>query len=166
MFGKVLVPLDGSKMSEVVLPYVEDICRCYAAEVILLRVVPTPHDTVIGTVYQPSMVVPGSAEDPLPLSHPVYQEQEMASLRVEAERTLAGVRKRLSEAGLLPRIEVLFGRPSDRIVEYATKEKVDLIVLSTHGLSGFGRWAFGSVAKRVMRATAIPVLLIRPSGQA
>jgi nucleotide-binding universal stress UspA family protein len=58
----------------------------------------------------------------------------------------------------------LFGRPPDRIVEYATKEDVDLIALSTYGRSGFGRWAFGSVAKRVMRATAIPVLLIRPPG--
>jgi nucleotide-binding universal stress UspA family protein len=152
-------------MSQAVLPYVENIACCYTAEVILLRVVPIPHDSVIATVYQPSMVVPGSAEDPVPLPHPVYQEQEMASLRVEAERTLAGARRRLNEAGLRPRIEVLFGRPADRIVEYATKEEVDLIVMSTHGLSGFGQWAFGSVARRVMRATAIPVLLIRPKGQ-
>jgi nucleotide-binding universal stress UspA family protein len=166
MFGKVLVPLDGSEMAEVVLPYVEDIGRCYSAEVILLRVVPTPQDRLIATVYQPSMVVPGSAEDPVPLPHPVYQEQEMASLRVEAKRTLAGARRRLSEAGLKPRIEVLFGRPADRIVECATKEDVDLIVISTHGRTGLGRWAFGSVAKRVMRATAIPVLMIRPPGQA
>jgi nucleotide-binding universal stress UspA family protein len=57
---------------------------------------------------------------------------------------------------------VLFGRPSDRIVDFAEKEEVDLIALSTYGRSGLGRWAFGSVTKRVMRATAIPVLLIRP----
>ena len=164
MFDKVLVPLDGSEMAEVVLPYVENVGRCYSAEVILLRVVPPPQDVLIATVYQPSMVVPGSADDPVPLPHPVYQEQEMASLRAEATRTLAGARKRLTEAGLKPRIEVLFGRPADRIVEYAAKEDVDLIVMSTHGLSGFGRWAFGSVAKRVMRATEIPVLLIRPMG--
>jgi nucleotide-binding universal stress UspA family protein len=165
MFRKLLVPLDGSEMAEAVLPYVENISSCYSAEVILLRVVPTPQDSVIATVYQPSMVVPGSADDPVPLPHPVYQEQEMASLRVEAERTLAGARRRLNEAGLRPRIEVLFGRPAERIVEYATKEAVDLIIISTHGLSGFGQWAFGSVAKRIMRATAIPVLLIRPTGR-
>jgi nucleotide-binding universal stress UspA family protein len=166
MFRKVLVPLDGSEMAEVVLPYVENIGACYSAEVILLRVVPIPQDRLIATVYQPSMVVPGSPEDPVPLPHPVYQEQEMASLRGEAERTLAGARRRLAEAGLQPRIEVLFGRPEDRIVDYATKEDVDLIVISTHGRTGFGRWAFGSVAKRVMRATTIPVLMIRPSHQA
>jgi nucleotide-binding universal stress UspA family protein len=88
----------------------------------------------------------------------------MESLRVEGERRLSGVRKRLREAGVQTRVVVLFGRPPDRIVEYATKEDVDLIALSTYGRSGFGRWAFGSVAKRVMRATAIPVLLIRPPG--
>jgi len=165
MFRKVLVPLDGSEMAEVVLPYVENIGACYSAEVILLRVVPIPQDRLIATVYQPSMVVPGSAEDPVPLPHPVYQEQEMASLRAEAERMLAGARRRLGEAGLQPRIEVLFGRPEEKIVEYATKQEVDLIVISTHGRTGFGRWAFGSVAKRVMRATTIPVLMIRPPHQ-
>jgi len=78
---------------------------------------------------------------------------------------LAGARRRLGEAGLQPRIEVLFGRPEERIVDHATKEDVDLIVISTHGRTGFGRWAFGSVAKRVMRATTIPVLMIRPPHQ-
>jgi nucleotide-binding universal stress UspA family protein len=90
----------------------------------------------------------------------------MESLRGEVERTLAGARKRLRQAGLSVRVVVLFGRPADRIVEYATKEKVDLIAISTHGRTGFGRWAFGSVAKRIMRATAIPVLLIRPPAEA
>jgi len=90
----------------------------------------------------------------------------MESLRAEAKRMLSAVRKRLSEAGLRTHIVVVFGRPADRIVEYATKEGVDLIAISTYGRTGIGRWAFGSVAKRVMRATAIPVLLIRPPGKA
>lgn len=166
MFGKVLVPLDGSEMAQAVLPYVENVAKCYSAEVILLRVVATPQDRSTATVFQPSLAVPGSTEDAVPAAHPVYREQEMESLRGEAERTLSGIRKRLSEAGLEVRIVVLFGRPADRIVECATKEEVDLIAISTYGRSGFGRWAFGSVAKRVMRATAIPVLLIRPPGAA
>jgi nucleotide-binding universal stress UspA family protein len=162
MFGKVLVPLDGSEIAEAVLPYVEDIATRYSAEVILLRVVATPQDKWTATVFQPPLVTPGSSEDTVPDPHPVYREQEMESLRSEVERTLSGARKQLRQAGLSARIVVLFGRPADRIVEYATKEKVDLIAISTHGRTGFGRWAFGSVAKRIMRATAIPVLLIRP----
>lgn len=162
MFEKVLVPLDGSDMAEAVLPYVENVGKCYAAEIILLRVIATPQDRSTATIFQPSLAVPGSTEDTIPAPHPLYREQEMESLRGEAERTLSGVRKRLNEAGLNTRIVVLFGRPADRIVEYATKEEVDLIAISTYGRSGFGRWAFGSVAKRIMRATTIPVLLIRP----
>ncbi len=88
----------------------------------------------------------------------------MESVRAETERALAGIRKRLREAGINTRIEVLFGRPAERIVEHAAKEEADLIVMCTYGRSGFGRWAFGSVTKRVMRATAVPVLLIRPPG--
>jgi nucleotide-binding universal stress UspA family protein len=166
MFGKVLVPLDGSEMAKAVLPYMEDLATRYSAEVILLRVVATPQDRWTGTVFQPPLAVPGSSDDVVPAPHPVYREQEMESLRGEVERTLSVVRKRLREAGQSARIVVLFGRPADRIVEFATKEEVDLIAISTHGRTGLGRWAFGSVAKRIMRATAIPVLLIRPSGKA
>ena len=166
MFEKLLVPLDGSEMAESVLPFVEDMAKRYSAEVILLRVVATPQDRWTAKVFQPPLAVPGSTEDVVTSPHPVYREQEMESLRGEVERTLSGVRKRLREAGLSVRVEVLFGRPADRIVEYATKEDVDLIAISTHGRTGLGRWAFGSVAKRIMRATAIPVLLIRPPGEA
>jgi nucleotide-binding universal stress UspA family protein len=153
-------------MAKAVLPYVQDVAQRYSAEVILLRVVATPQDRSTSSVFQPSLAVPGSTDDAVPAPHPLYREQEMESLRVEAERTLSGVRKRLKEAGLRTRVEVVFGRPAERIVDYATKEGVDLIALSTYGRSGFGRWAFGSVTKRVMRATAIPVLLIRPSAEA
>ncbi|MGD8462921.1 MAG: universal stress protein [Anaerolineae bacterium] len=162
MFEKVLVPLDGSEMARAVLPFVEDIAQRYSAEIILLQVIATPQDRSIATVFQPSLAVPGSSDDVTAVAHPVYREQEMESLRAEGERRLSPIRKRLREEGLKVRIVVLFGRPSDRIVDFAEKEEVDLIALSTYGRSGLGRWAFGSVTKRVMRATAIPVLLIRP----
>ena len=99
MFGKVLVPLDGSEMAEAVLPHVEDIAKRYSAEVILLRVVATPHDRSAASLFQPPLAVPGSTEDVIPVPHPVYRDQEIESLRVEVKRTLSGVRKRLSEAG-------------------------------------------------------------------
>ena len=79
MFNKVLVPLDGSDLAEAVLPYVEDIATRYSAEVILLRVVATPQDRWTVTVFQPPLAAPGSAEDVVPVPHPVYREQEMES---------------------------------------------------------------------------------------
>jgi nucleotide-binding universal stress UspA family protein len=108
--------------------------------------------------------LPESAEDVTVAQHPIYREREMASLRAEAERSLAPTKERLSRAGLKVRVEVLFGRPARRIIEYAMKEEVDLIAMATHGRSGFSRWVFGSVAEKVLRATVLPILLIRPPG--
>jgi nucleotide-binding universal stress UspA family protein len=169
VFKKVLVPLDGSELAEAVLPYVEDLGKRCAAEVILLQVIGPPPDRATA-IYQPPKgdmpmpPLPESAEDVTIAQHPIYREQEMASLRAEAERSLARTKERLSKAGLKTRVEVLFGRPAERIVEYAMREKMDLIAMATHGRSGFRRWVFGSVAEKVLRAAALPILLIRPPG--
>lgn len=169
MFKKVLVPLDGSELAEAVLPYVEDLGKRCTAEVVLLQVVAMPHDRTTA-IYQPPrgdmpmQSLPESAEDVVITQHPIYREQEMASLRAEAELSLARAKERLSKAGLKTRVKVLFGRPAEKIVEYAMKEEVDLIAMATHGRSGFGRWVFGSVADKVLRAAALPILLIRPPG--
>ena len=164
MFNKVLVPLDGSELAEAVLPYVEDLGQRCAAEIVLLQVIPMPRDMTTAPIFQAPMSLPGSTEDEVIARHPIHRAQEIESLRVDSERALAGVRERLSKAGLSVRVEVLFGRPANRIVEYALKEEVDLIAMSTLGRSGFSRWMFGSVADEVVRAAAIPILLIRPPG--
>jgi nucleotide-binding universal stress UspA family protein len=165
VFKKMLVPLDGSEMAEAVVPYVEDMAKCYGAQVILLQVIPTPQDRATGSIFQPPLAVPGSADDVVVSAHPLYRDQEIQSARSEVERALSGVRQGLDKAGVDTRVAVQFGRPADKIVEYAEKEEVDLIVMSTYGSTGLGRWAFGSVTKRVMRATGIPVLLIRPGSR-
>ena len=164
MFEKVLVPLDGSELAEAVLPYVEELAQRRVSEIILLRVVRVPQDTTISTVFQPSMSLPGAAEDEVLARHPIYLEQEMESLRTETQRSLARAKERLSHVAAKVRVEVTFGRPAKQIVEYAEREQVDLLLLSTHGRTGFGRWVFGGVADRVLRATTIPILLIRPPG--
>jgi nucleotide-binding universal stress UspA family protein len=164
MFTKVLVPLDGSEHAEAVLPFVEDLGQRCAAEIILLQVVPMPRDTATAPIFQAPMSLPGSTEDEVIARHPILRAQEIESRRVETERSLGSVKERLSNVGLSVRVEVLFGRPANRIVEYALKEEVDLIIMSTIGRSGFSRWMFGSVADKVLRAVAIPILLIRPPG--
>ena len=108
--------------------------------------------------------LPEVAEEVAIAQHPIYREQEMASLQAEVEQSLAGAKERLSEAGLKVRVETLFGRPANKIIEYSVKEEVDLIAMATHGRSGFSRWVFGSVAEKVLRAAARPILLIRPPG--
>jgi nucleotide-binding universal stress UspA family protein len=169
MFKKVLVPLDGSELAQAVLPYVEELGRQCAAEAILLRVIPLPRDEAGAAyqslkVYEPMAPAPKLVEDMAVAQHPIYREQEMASLQAQAEQSLAGAREQLSKAGLQVRVQVLFGRPAEKIVEYARKEGVTLIAMATHGRGGLRRWVFGSVAEKVLRAVAIPILLIRPPG--
>ena len=169
MFKKTLIPLDGSELAEAVLPYVEDLGQRCASEIIVLRVIAPPRDGARAAyealrLDSPMAPRPDLVEDRTAVQHPIYREQEMASRRAEAEQALAGAKERLSKVGLEARVEVLFGQPAEKIVEYAMKEEVDLIAMATHGRSGFSRWVFGSVAEKVLRATALPILLIRPPG--
>ncbi len=57
--------------------------------------------------------------------------------------------------------EVAVGYPADEILRYAGDKEVDLILMTTHGRSGVRRWVLGSVADKVLRSAALPVLLIR-----
>ncbi len=169
MFRKVLVPLDGSELARAVLPYVEELGRQCAAEAILLRVIPPPGNGAGAAyqslqLYEPMAPAPEMVEDMTAAQHPIYRDQEIASLHAQAEQSLTDAKERLIKAGLQVRTHVLFGRPADKIVEYALEEQVTVIAMATHGHSGFRRWVFGSVAEKVLRAIAIPILLIRPPG--
>jgi nucleotide-binding universal stress UspA family protein len=71
----------------------------------------------------------------------------------------------LREAGLDARAHVGHGRPAEAIVEAAANLEATVIAMSTHGRSGLTRWALGSVAERVVRTSAIPVLLSRGAAE-
>ena len=60
--------------------------------------------------------------------------------------------------------QVVVGSPSHEIIKVAAAEKVDLIVIATHGRTGFSHLFMGSVAERVVRTAPCPVLTIRPTG--
>lgn len=142
MFKKILVPLDGSPLSEAVLPYVTDIgCRWEAHEVILFRVIP-----------------------PLPLvsEHRVGADEAEEEIEKMAQEYLDKVAEDLRAKGLTVRTQVKYGRVAEEIIEYAREGGIDLIAMSTHGLSGIQRWVYGSVADRVLRGACRPILLIRP----
>ncbi len=70
----------------------------------------------------------------------------------------------LKRKGITINIVVLSGDPAEEIIKYSKLNGVDLIIMSTHGRSGFSRLMFGSVADEVIRQTEVPVLL-RPAGQ-
>jgi nucleotide-binding universal stress UspA family protein len=72
----------------------------------------------------------------------------------------------LRSLGYAVKMEVEFGDPAQRIVQYASDEGIGLIAMATHGRSGLSRLMLGSVAERVLRSASVPVLLLRPDPSA
>lgn len=145
MYKRILLPLDGSAVSEQALPYAVAQAERFGAELILLRVVePFPH--VRGL----------SAGD---LSR--IRQQTAEWTRTYLKRLATSVR----EQGVTVQMATLEGRPNLAILEFSETNQVDLIVICTRGRSGFSRWLMGSIADRVVRGADIPVLLIRAAKQ-
>ena len=156
--GRMLVPLDGSELAESVLPHVEALAKQRGAElceVVLLR------------VCEPPILLSDYPEAVMPLSWEQHVEQATAWSKRACEQYLAGVEKRLKDAGLKVRSEVIVGKfvggnPAYEIVDYANRNPFNLIVMATHGRSGLSRWAYGSVADRVLHGVSNPVFVVRP----
>ena len=144
MYKKILAPLDGSKFSECNLEHVRTVATGrQVPEVVLLRVIEPMQQ-----VYE--------------LSEKWQRDVEEKAL-VEAKDYLAKVADDLKKDGVSAETVVILGKPDEAILDYATQNQVELIIMSTHGKSGVSRWAFGSVADRVLRHSPVPVLIAAPA---
>lgn len=152
MTKRILVPLDGSSISEAVLPFACDIARGLGAEVTFIQVVNLAPATV---TIQPAA---GAMVDPAIITEQLEAEVSAAKEYLE---TLC---QRWSAEGVATRWEVLRGVAAAAIIEYAEVNNFDLIAMSTHGRSGLGRLVFGSVADEVIRNSGKPVLIVKPQG--
>ena len=152
MYQKILVPLDGSKLAECVLPHVEELARgCSAQEVILL------------SVTEP-VEVHWSVPDSAMLTSERLMTETIGKKTSQAQRYLRRIWKKLNDKGIKVRTEVLIGNPAKQIASYAEHNACDLIAMASHGRSGPSRWAFGSVADKVFRASCVAVLMVRAPG--
>ena len=147
MYCTILVPLDGSKRAEAILPHVEDLAQRYGATVILLQVVEEV-----------------SATASLDWVDVDLFRQEL-DRRTELARTyLTGVQLRVHEQDIDARIVVVNGRVVDSIIRTAEREGADLIAIASHGRSGLQRVFYGSVAAGVLHRVDRPLLLVRSEG--
>jgi len=73
---------------------------------------------------------------------------------------LTHIAGRLKDDKIIARTALLFGKPSEEILKYAEKSNIDLIVITSLGKGGAGRWNLGSVAEKVSEASSAPVLLV------
>jgi nucleotide-binding universal stress UspA family protein len=103
---------------------------------------------------------------PLPLVGDGYVSKDaydglMTAVRREAESRLAELAARARKAGVRTSAEVLTGVPHEQIVAAAKRGRADLVVVGTHGRTGFSRLVMGSVATRVIALARAPVLTVR-----
>ncbi len=151
MYQKIMVPLDGSELAECVLPHVEAfINQCQIRKIVFVRILEAITPAIAGE-YAISM-------DDL--------ESRESARKSEAKEYLQQIMNRFQTGTTNLEMEVLIGRPADRLADYADNNNVDLILMATHGRSGVSRWVRGSVADRILRAASVPVLMIRAPGTA
>lgn len=141
-----LVPLDGSAFAEGALLHAAALARAFDGTILLLRATEPP---MVAYTYPQVTLVQRSSEE----------------LQQEAESYLEQVAVRLRSDGLAVQTVVREGWPADVIAHEGAALGPNLIVMTTHGRTGVARLLLGSVALQVVRRSALPVMLIRPTEQ-
>jgi nucleotide-binding universal stress UspA family protein len=148
-FTKILYPTDLSEASRPALDFAAAVARWYDAQMTVLHVVPP---------FEP-LVVPTGQTDP---SNPVVYPPSLDAVcdemrRFVMEDALKGIEAHFVAAA---------GDPSRVVVEQAVSDAADLIVIGTHGRSGYDRLLGGSIAEKILRRAPCPVLTIPPHARA
>ena len=143
MYHKILVPLDGSKRADRIIPHVEELARRYKAKVIFLQVIeykaiPTTEGAFIS-----------------------LSGQEFEEAKKQAEKHLKGLQGEFREKNIESRTHVTYGPVVEGIINLAAQEGVDLIALASHGRGGLSRVFYGSVAAGLLHRVDRPLLIIR-----
>ncbi|MFN8488713.1 MAG: universal stress protein [Caldilineaceae bacterium] len=144
MYNKILVPLDGSKRAEKILPYVEALAQKFGATLILLQVVEP-----LGAEVAPYDIVP------------IIDTEVFEGWVKDAKTYLAGLQSGLGQQQIEVKILVESGSIAPTILDVADREQVDLIAMASHGRTGLSRVFYGSVAAAMLNRADRPLLLIR-----
>ena len=131
LFQRILVPLDGSSLSEQVVPFAAALAKAGKGSVTLLHVVDVSALQDTGQVW---VEMPSVKQ---------FVDEELARARTYLET----VQGRLQADGVTADIEVAIGTPTGVIGDAIENTKADLVAMSTHGRSGLARWVIGSVAE-------------------
>ena len=152
MYKRILVPLDGSELAEVILPLVCTLARVSNAEIVLLHV----------AVYPYEMYFMDEAYNPLdPMLAETIQNKKKVICR-EVEGYLKGIASNIEQTELKVVTEVREGPIIETILASIESLHIDLIVISTYGLGGGSPWMMGSVSNRILCEAKVPVIQVRP----
>ena len=141
-FKKILAPIDFSPASKNAINYALRFAEEFGADLTLLHVLePAPSTNFVA--------IPGAT---------TFCEIDFSTAEKNLRSAVASTRKAKSER---PSWKIRVGVPSHEIVEAAREADVDLIVIATHGYTGWKHFCIGSTAERVVRAAPCPVLVVR-----
>jgi len=181
MYNKVVVPLDGSDLAEVAIPHLQEIAAgCEIPEILLISVTEKvtgkvskqaiPSERIVSDGHIPhlqgQLPVGAYSTGILYVGQPATSTEvgvRLGKMASTALKYLTRIALQLENKGLNTKIAVLVGNPAEEIIRFAKEEKADLIVMASRGTSGVNRWDIGNVADKVIRATEIPVVLVKPS---
>jgi len=150
IFRHILIPLDGSALSEKILEPAIALGQRMQADYTLLQVI----ELMLPVNFSPEDA--GGVD-----------QQLLELLQVDARHYLEGVAERMRGQGLQVQSRIVFNhQPAVAILEEAGKQGIDLIAMETHGHGGLTRLLVGSVADKVLRSASVPVLLHRPHEEA
>ena len=144
MYKILLVPLDGSKRAEAILPHIEFIARSSNAQVIFLR------------VEEPPVMLGRDEVIDIKRSNDEFESRKKA-----AKDYLEGLKDAFSKKGIQVDVRVLFGSVVKTILEVAEKVHADLIAMASHGVGGSQRMFYGSVTAGILQRIDRPLLIIR-----
>jgi universal stress protein A len=146
VFNKIVCPVDFSEFTEAILLYAVSIARTYGAELHLLHVIPnlnyfTPYESFL------------TPENLVAIERNIEREVDKDFEKVSGKIDYPV--KKIVKTG------VTFVE----IIDYIKQEKIDLVVMGTHGRGGIEHILIGSVAEKVVRKSPCPVLTVRPRGK-
>jgi len=142
MYTRIIIPLDGSQVAEQVLPYARFLAKALAIPVNLLQVIDLDAVALLANPEQGR-----------------YIDTVLDDLTRDGRAYLQTVAQSIAGASVECLVEK--GKAEDVLIERAAADKDSLMIMATHGRSGFSRWILGSVAERVLRHSDTPLLLVR-----
>ncbi len=141
MYRSILVPLDGSKRSEAILPQVEDLALQCKARLVLLEVLePLPQHAA---AVAPELLNSGATQRADDIKQYVH-----------------GLQEQLAAKGFNVTAVVKRGSIVDTILAVAAAERIELIAMASHGYTGIARFLHGSVASDVLHRSKVPLLVL------
>ena len=140
MFNSILVPLDGSPLAECVLPHVIAISQVFDAKVVMLQVL-DKNQADVST-----------------------QFIDLLNWQINKTKAMLYLKKiddQFQNSALQTKINVLEGPAAESIIEFARSQRMELIILSSHGKSGLRKWGISSTTHKIILSAPTSVLIIR-----